>query len=53
MELISALRLHATETIAFVGAGGKTTLMFRLAAELAARGSTVVTTTTTHAPRGA
>lgn len=48
MELIPALQLRATETIAFVGGGGKTTLMFRLAAELAARGSTVVTSTTTR-----
>jgi probable selenium-dependent hydroxylase accessory protein YqeC len=34
--------------IALVGAGGKTTTMFRLAAELAARGERVITTTTTH-----
>ena len=33
--------------ISIVGAGGKTTLMFRLAHELAAAGDTVLTTTTT------
>ena len=33
--------------ITLVGAGGKTTLMFRLAAELASREETVLTTTTT------
>ena len=36
MRLDRALDLGAKETIAFVGAGGKTTLMFRLAADLAA-----------------
>lgn len=36
-----------TRTIALVGAGGKTTLMYRLASELRARGRKVVTTTTT------
>lgn len=34
--------------VALVGAGGKTTIMFRLAAELAAHGERVITTTTTH-----
>jgi molybdenum cofactor cytidylyltransferase len=34
--------------VAFVGGGGKTTAMFRLAAELANRGQHVITTTTTR-----
>ncbi|MDD3254150.1 MAG: selenium-dependent molybdenum cofactor biosynthesis protein YqeB [Lachnospiraceae bacterium] len=34
--------------ISFVGAGGKTTTMYQLAGELAARGSRVLITTTTH-----
>ena len=34
--------------ISLVGAGGKTTLMFRIARELAAAGETVLTTTTTR-----
>lgn len=34
--------------VALVGAGGKTTTMYRLAAELAAQGQRVITTTTTH-----
>lgn len=48
MQLIPALRLGPKEVIALVGAGGKTTLMFRLADELAAAGRRVITTTTTH-----
>lgn len=47
MRLITALRLQAKEVVAFVGAGGKTALMFRLADELAAAGRRVVTTMTT------
>ena len=34
--------------VSLVGAGGKTSLMFRLARELAASGRTVLSTTTTH-----
>jgi probable selenium-dependent hydroxylase accessory protein YqeC len=34
--------------VALVGAGGKTTTMYRLAAELSAQGQRVITTTTTH-----
>jgi probable selenium-dependent hydroxylase accessory protein YqeC len=45
--LIEALGLRAKEVISLVGAGGKTTLMFRLAKELSQGGRCVVTTTTT------
>lgn len=48
MRVDTALELGAKETIALVGAGGKTTLMFRLAADLVASGYTVVTSTTTR-----
>jgi molybdenum cofactor cytidylyltransferase len=36
------------QVVAFTGSGGKTTALFRLAAELAARGARVLITTTTH-----
>jgi len=45
--LIESLDLRAREVISLVGAGGKTTLMFRLARELLLAGKKVVTTTTT------
>jgi probable selenium-dependent hydroxylase accessory protein YqeC len=45
--LTEALGLKAKEVISLVGAGGKTTLMFRLAKELFLGGRNVVTTTTT------
>ena len=45
--LEESLGLKAKELISLVGAGGKTTLMFRLAKDLAADGKKVVTTTTT------
>src|SRR4030042_6313460 len=45
--LIESLDLRAKEVISLVGAGGKTTLMFRLAKELLLAGKRVVTTTTT------
>jgi probable selenium-dependent hydroxylase accessory protein YqeC len=45
--LIGALNIKAREVISLVGAGGKTTLMFRLAKELLLDGKKVVTTTTT------
>lgn len=48
MRIDESLELRGEETIAFVGGGGKTTLMFRLADELAGRGRTVVTSTTTR-----
>ncbi len=46
-SLTEALNIGAREVISLVGAGGKTTLMFRLAKELSLRGKRVVTTTTT------
>jgi probable selenium-dependent hydroxylase accessory protein YqeC len=45
--LKEALDLKAREVISLVGAGGKTTLMFRLAKELIQGGKRVITTTTT------
>ena len=45
--LAEALGLADRDLISLVGAGGKTTLMFRLAKELAIRHKKVVTTTTT------
>jgi len=45
--LKESLGLKLKELISLVGAGGKTTLMFRLAKELVAGGKKVVTTTTT------
>ena len=45
--LTNALGIQAKEVISLVGAGGKTTLMFRLAKELVLSGKKVVTTTTT------
>lgn len=45
--LLEALDIKAREMISLVGAGGKTTLMFRLAKELIQSGKKVVTTTTT------
>ncbi len=46
-SLVEALGLKEREMISLVGAGGKTTLMFRLAEELFRKGKRVVTTTTT------
>jgi probable selenium-dependent hydroxylase accessory protein YqeC len=46
--LVESLGLGAREMISLVGAGGKTSLMFRLAAELVHQGRRVVTTTTTR-----
>jgi probable selenium-dependent hydroxylase accessory protein YqeC len=45
--LKESLGLKAREVVSLVGAGGKTTLMFRLAKELVLDGKNVVTTTTT------
>lgn len=46
--LSRALRLNRGVVVSFVGAGGKTTAMFRLAAELVGSGWRVVSTTTTR-----
>jgi molybdenum cofactor cytidylyltransferase len=46
--LRSALRLERGSVVSFVGAGGKTSAMFRLAVELVENDWRVVTTTTTH-----
>jgi probable selenium-dependent hydroxylase accessory protein YqeC len=46
-ELSESLGLKKREVISLTGAGGKTTLMFRLAKELCLEGKRVVTTTTT------
>lgn len=43
-----ALNLNRPGVVSFIGGGGKTSLMFRLAGELAASGSRVLTTTTTN-----
>lgn len=48
MDLHRALRIQSGEVVAFVGGGGKTTAMFRLAGELVARRQRVITTTTTR-----
>lgn len=52
MKLTQALclspRSHSPDVVSFVGAGGKSTAMFRLAAELATQGERVITTTTTR-----
>ena len=47
MRLREALQVRRGEVIALVGAGGKTTAMYRLARELADEGWRVITTTTT------
>ena len=52
MELVAALRLNLSEqkpdVVAVVGGGGKTSVVFRLAGEIVARGLRVVTATTTR-----
>lgn len=48
MTLQQAFGIQAKEIVSFVGGGGKTTAMFRLAQELVAQGKRVVTTTTTR-----
>ncbi len=47
MKLFEALGLQQGEVAAFVGAGGKTTAIWRVQAELAGEGAYVVSTTTT------
>jgi molybdenum cofactor cytidylyltransferase len=46
--LATALRVEHGAVISFVGGGGKTSSMFRLASELRSAGFRVITTTTTH-----
>ncbi|MDD2443160.1 MAG: selenium cofactor biosynthesis protein YqeC [Desulfotomaculaceae bacterium] len=46
MNLAGALGLSEREVVSFVGGGGKTTLMFRLAEEIPFRYRVVITTTT-------
>ena len=60
MQLYQSRQVQPKDIIAFTGAGGKTTALFRLADEIAASGLRVVMTTTTrlalaqaHAPRSA
>ena len=48
MKLSQSFRIQPHEIIAFVGAGGKTTAMFRLTDELVTQGKRVVVTTTTR-----
>lgn len=48
MFLSKALRVARGDVVSFVGGGGKTSSMFRLASELSAAGLRVLTTTTTH-----
>ena len=47
ISLQEGLELSTGGVVCFVGAGGKTSLMFRLARELSAGGDSVLTTTTT------
>ena len=47
MKLKEALDIRPGEVVSLVGGGGKTTIMFALAREIASNGSCVVTTTTT------
>lgn len=51
MQLKDALRVQRGDVVAFVGAGGKTSALFRLAHELRAEGWRVLTTTTTRMAR--
>jgi molybdenum cofactor cytidylyltransferase len=51
MKLSQALNLQPSDVVAFVGAGGKTSAMFRLADELVQAGRRVITTTTTRLAR--
>lgn len=46
-SLTAGLGIETRQVISLVGAGGKTTLMFRLARELSLSGKKIVTTTTT------
>jgi len=48
MRLREALRIQRGDVVAFIGAGGKTSALFRLADELTAEGWRVLATTTTR-----
>jgi molybdenum cofactor cytidylyltransferase len=48
VRLADALAVSPGEVVAFVGGGGKTTAMFRLAREVVEQGGRALTTTTTH-----
>jgi molybdenum cofactor cytidylyltransferase len=48
MQLRNLFNISSQNIIAFVGGGGKTSAMFRLASEIVADGGQVVTTTTTR-----
>jgi molybdenum cofactor cytidylyltransferase len=48
MNLAEALEIRRGEVVSLVGAGGKTSALFRLAGELVAAGWRVITTTTTR-----
>lgn len=52
-DLSAALGLRAGDVVSVVGAGGKTTTLYRLCAELVRRGLTAVSTTTTAIQRPA
>ncbi len=48
MKLSKAFQIQPGDVVSFVGGGGKTSTLFRLASELADAGLRVITTTTTH-----
>lgn len=48
MRLDEALRIQRGDVVSFIGAGGKTSALFRLARELSAQGWRVIGTTTTR-----
>jgi len=48
VQLVEALQIAPGDVVALVGAGGKTTALFRLARELTDAGRRVLLTTTTH-----
>ena len=48
LTLVDALGIGAGDVVALVGGGGKTTVMFRLAREIADAGESALTTTTPH-----
>ena len=48
MQIAQSFRIQPRDVVAFVGGGGKSSAMFRLADELVAQGKRVITTTTTR-----